>query len=238
MHGRAARSRPPDPLVAVGVTKRFGHVRALTDVELRVRGGQVVGLVGPNGSGKSTLLSIVAGLVGADSGEVTVAGERAGTLGAARAVAFVPDDPSGLDELTALELLTLLAVLHGAPASAAARRAALADAFELAPLLARQVGELSRGQRRKTALVGALQLDVPLLLVDEATATLDAAAVVALRDAIDAWAGRGGGVVLASHDRVFVDTVADVVVPLAGGAIQPHPSVIGQARRSCEPAAV
>ena len=63
-----------------------------------------------------------------------------------------------------------------------------AEAFALPPLLDRQLGELSRGQRRRAALVAALQLDVPLLIVDEATATLDAAAVDALGDAIAGWA--------------------------------------------------
>ena len=152
----------------------------------RARPGAVVGLVGPNGSGKSTLLNIAAGLVAPDEGEAHAAGApcRDASRGS-RAVAFVPDEPAGLDELTVRELLSLLAVLHRVDAGVVdRRRGALVEAFALPPLLDRQLGELSRGQRRRAALVAALQLDVPLLIVDEATATLDAAAVDALGDAI------------------------------------------------------
>ncbi len=220
------------------VTKRFGAVCALARVDLRVHSGAVVGLVGPNGSGKSTLLNIAAGLVAPDDGEAHAAGSRAGTLAAARAVAFVPDEPSGLDELTVRELLSLLAVLHRVGSTADQRRGALAEAFALPPLLDRQLGELSRGQRRRSALVAALQLEVPLLIVDEATATLDGAAVDALADAIAGWVRRGGGVVVASHDRTFVDAVSDEIVVLSAGEIVDRSPFVPIVERCREPAAL
>ncbi len=211
---------------------------ALARVDLRVPSGVVVGLVGPNGSGKSTLLNIAAGLVAADEGEAHVAGAPAGTLAASRAVAFVPDEPAGLDELTVRELLSLLAVLHRADAEVVRRRVTLAEAFALPPLLDRQLGELSRGQRRRTALVAALQLHVPLLIVDEATATLDAAAVDALGDAIAGWVRRGGGVLVASHDRTFVGAVADEIVVLSAGEIDDRAASVPVGERCREPVAL
>jgi ABC-2 type transport system ATP-binding protein len=220
------------------VTKHFGAVRALARVDLRVPAGAVVGLVGPNGSGKSTLLNVAAGLVAADEGEALVLGADAGSLAAARSVAFVPDEPAGLDELTVRELLSLLAVLYRAGTPADGRRNALADAFALPPLLNRQLGELSRGQRRRAALVAALQLDVPLLLVDEATSTLDTAAVDALGDAIAALTRRGTGVVVASHDRTFVDAVADEIVVLSAGEIVDRPPSVPHPARCREQAAL
>ncbi len=198
-------------------------MRALVDVDLCVPAGAVVGLVGPNGSGKSTLLGIAAGLLRPGAGEALVDGHAAGTLPAARAAAFVPDEPEGLDELTVRELLSLLAVLHDAGPRAARRRAELVEGFALVPLLDRRVGELSRGQRRRAAIVAALQLDTALVLVDEATAALDASSVDALRETLVGLAGRGAGVLLAGHDRVFIDAVADEVRELDHGAIVPSP---------------
>ena len=206
---------------------------ALAGVDLYVPAGAVVGLVGPNGSGKSTLLSIAAGLLRPDAGEALVGGHAAGTLQAARAAAFVPDEPAGLDELTVRELLSLLAVLHGAGSLAVRRRAELAEGFALVPLLDRRVGELSRGQRRRAAIVAALQLDAVLVLVDEATAALDSSSIGALREALAGVAARGAGVLLAGHDRLFIDAVADEVCELDHGAIVPS------ARARCrEPVAV
>ena len=218
------------------VTKRFGAVRALSRVDLRVPSGAVIGLVGPNGSGKSTLLNVAAGLVAPDEGQAFVLGADAGSLVAARAVAFVPDEPSGLDELTVRELLSLLTVLYRAGARDDRRSSGLVEAFALPPLLDRQLGELSRGQRRRAALVAALQLDVPLLLVDEATATLDASAVDALGDAIADLTRRGTGVVVASHHRSFVDAVADEIVVLSAGEIVDRPPSVPIAVRCSEQA--
>ena len=210
------------------LSKSFGDVRALTGVDLCVSRGEVVGVVGPNGSGKSTLLGVAAGLVRADGGSAFVAGAPVGTRAAARGTALVPDEPSGLDELTVWELLVLLAVLHGASDQVERRRTVLTEAFELAPLFQRRLGELSRGQRRRAALVAALQLDAQLVLVDEATATLDADSVGALQDALVSVAARGAGVLLATHDRRFLEAIADDVVTLDRGALVPDP--IGRCR--------
>jgi ABC-2 type transport system ATP-binding protein len=212
--------------------KRYGSVRALAGVDLRVPRGAVVGLVGPNGSGKSTLLDVAAGLVRPDAGEALVAGARAGSVPAARAVAYVPDDPAGLDELTVRELLSLLSVLHGAR-DTARRPTELVERFALEALLDRRLGELSRGQRRRAALVAALQLDAALVLVDEATAALDDSSVRALIVTLAAAAARGAGILVATHDRAFVCAVADEIVELA------HGTVVSPVLESCgEPAAV
>jgi ABC-2 type transport system ATP-binding protein len=224
--------------VVTGVQKRFGSVVALSGIDLVLRGGSVTGLVGPNGSGKSTLLGVVAGLVRPDSGVALVAGHPAAALAAAKAVAFVPDEPSGFDEITVNELLLLLARLHRVE-RAERRRTRLIEAFALAPLLGRRLGELSRGQRRRSALVAALQLDTPLLVVDEATATLDAVAVEALASAVGRAAARGGAVLLASHDEAFIRAVTDDVVTLAEGRIVERRALdIALAERCGEPSIV
>ena len=119
------------------------------------------------------------------------------------------------------------------------RRESLVERFALYPLLQRRLGELSRGQRRRIALVAALQLDVPLVLVDEATATLDAAAIAALRTAIADCARRGAGVLLASHDALFVSAVADEIAVLVDGEVVRRADPTGlPAERSCAPVVV
>jgi ABC-type multidrug transport system ATPase subunit len=192
-----------------------------------VPAGSIVGLVGPNGSGKSTLLGIAAGVVAPDAGDAFVCGAVAGTVSAARSGGFVPDEPGGLDELTVGELLSLLAVLHGAAPGVGRRRGELVARFALAPLLDRRLEELSRGQRRRSSLAAVLQLETPVVLVDEATAALDDAAVEALQVTLVEAAGRGAAVLVAAHDAGFLARTADSIVELRHGVVCP----VGTRRR-------
>jgi ABC-type multidrug transport system ATPase subunit len=216
-----------------GVGKRFGAVRALAGVEIQVPAGMVVGLVGANGSGKTTLLHVAAGVLAPDAGRVLVCGAPAGTHDAARSTAFVPDEPAGLDELTVAELVALVAALHGRVQGDGGRREELLGRFGLDGLRDRRLAELSRGQRRRVSTVAALQLTAPLVLVDEATAALDARSVAALALSLREAADAGAGVLVAAHDTGFLHGVADLVVELSLGSVR-RPA----RRRTREPAVV
>lgn len=198
------------------MTKAFGAVTALDGVDLVVRPGAVLALVGENGSGKSTLLRLSAGLSRPSAGIVEVFGARAGTRAARGRVAFVPDEPGGLDELTVREHLGLLRALAKAPEEAGL---AAVEQLGLVGLLDVRVGALSRGQRRRAALAAALGAAPGLLLIDEATVALDAVATAAVERALRAHARSGGAVVLASHDLAFVARACDRVALLRAGRV-------------------
>ena len=221
--GRAASRRPPAtspaPLVAQGVWRRFGSATALAGVDLRVEAGAVVGLVGPNGSGKTTLLRSVAGLVAIDAGSIRVAGAPAGSRSARAATALVPDEPTGFDELTVTELVSLVHALWAADERAAGRAQVLTAAFGLGDRLDQRLGTLSRGLRRQASVVTAFSLAPPLILVDEATATLDPEAVVVLSEAVAALAARGCGVLLATQDLHFAGAACHEIVLLHRGVV-------------------
>jgi ABC-2 type transport system ATP-binding protein len=223
--GRTASSRPPsgpsqpEPLVVRGVSKRFGASVALDDVDLLVGTGSIVGLVGPNGSGKTTLLRLVAGLLSSDTGSIVIAGAPAGSEMARASSALVPDEPTGFDELTGAEFIALAHALWRADEVAGRRARALAHAFGLEERLGQGVGTLSRGLRRQVSAVAALSLGTKLVLVDEATATLDPEAVVVLGEALRALSARGAGVVLATQDLHFAGAVCDEIVLLHHGVI-------------------
>ena len=221
--GRAAACRPPAgssaPLVARGVGKRFGGLAALDGVDLDVRAGAVVGLVGPNGSGKTTLLHAAAGLLSVDAGTILVAGSPAGSRAARAASALVPDEPTGFDELSVIELVSLVHALWGAGERATARAEVLLTAFGLDERRGQRLGTLSRGLRRQASVVAALSLAPPLILVDEATATLDPEAIVVLSEAVAALAARGCGVLLATQDLHFAGSACHEIVLLHRGVV-------------------
>jgi len=207
------------PLLAGGVCKRYGTIVALAEVGLRVDAGRIVGLVGPNGSGKTTLLGAASGLCSFDSGTIEVAGHAAGSQAARAAAVLVPDDPVGLDELTVEEHVALVHALWHAGDAAAARAEALLAAFGLASRRRQRLGTLSRGLRRQASLVAALSVSTPLVLVDEATATLDPEAVVVLGEALASLASRDCGVLLATQDLHFAEAACDELVLLDRGVV-------------------
>lgn len=221
--GRAASRRPPaatpSPLVAQGVWKRYGSGTALAGVDLRVEAGAVVGLVGPNGSGKTTLLRAAAGLLTIDAGSIRIAGADSGSRAAREATALVPDEPTGFDELTVMEFFSLVRALWTAHDRVAIRAQVLTGAFGLTDRLDQRLGALSRGLRRQVSAIAAFSLAPPLILVDEATATLDPEAVVVLSEAVAALAARGCGVLLATQDLHFAGAVCHEIVLLHRGSV-------------------
>jgi ABC-2 type transport system ATP-binding protein len=214
-----ARVRPVRPLVVRGLRVVYSTKAAVDGLDLTVEAGSVVGLVGPNGCGKTTALRAVLGLVEPDAGTIDVQGLRGGTLRARALVASVPDEPSGLDELSVAELLQLTASLWRAGNDHARRAELLLGVFGLRDRARSQLVSLSHGQRRLASVVSAVALDRPLLLVDEATAALDPEAVIALREVVRVAAERGAGVVLATQDLHFAELVCDRVTLLSSGRV-------------------
>jgi ABC-2 type transport system ATP-binding protein len=227
----AVRVRPVAPLVVRGLRVVYGPTAAVDELDLRVEAGTVVGLVGPNGCGKTTTLRAVLGLVEPRAGTIEVKGVRGGTLHARALVASVPDEPTGLDELSVAELLQLTGSLWRAESDFARRAELLLGVFGLRECVRSQLGSLSHGQRRLVSVVAAVALDRPLLLVDEATAALDPEAAIALREVVRVAAERRAGVLVATQDLHFAELVCDRVTLLSAGRVVTEGTVAELRRR-------
>ena len=222
--------RPVAPLIVRGLRVVYGPTAAVDELDLTVEAGTVVGLVGPNGCGKTTTLRAVLGLVRPEAGTIDVQGLRGGTLRARALVASVPDEPTGLDELSVGELLQLTGSLWRADGDFARRAELLLGVFGLRQRRQSQLVSLSHGQRRLVSVVAAVALARPLLLVDEATAALDPEAVIALREVVRVAAERGAGVVVATQDLHFAELVCDRVTLLSAGRAVAE-GTVGELRR-------
>ena len=203
-------------LEARGVSKRFGDQLALDDVSFAIRQGESVALWGANGAGKTTLLRALLGVMPFD-GEVRIAGLDVRRQGrqARRLVGFVPQEIA-FPEMTAGEALALFARLHGAPRQ---RIAALAARLGLQDELDKRVQELSGGRKQRLALAVALVADPPLLLLDEPSSSLDAAARRELADHLLALKGEGKTLIFSSHRADEVMRLADRVIHLEDGRL-------------------
>jgi heme exporter protein A len=190
------------------VTKTYGAVRALVGVSCRFEAGAITVVRGANGSGKSTLLAIVGTLAKPTSGAVSY-----GALGRSRSavrwtVGWVGHESLCYPDLTGRENIELAARLHGEGGGDAYRDAELR--FGLHGFGERPVRTYSRGQRQRVALARALVHRPRLLLLDEPTTGLDAAATERLRVIVEEEAASGAVVVVVTHDAAFVEAIRGV----------------------------
>jgi putative ABC transport system ATP-binding protein len=222
----------PEPtVICQGVTKEFGEgetrVQALRGVDLEVHPGQMTLLVGPSGCGKTTLISIVAGLLDATAGEVTVLGKSLRRLRGrelvrfrGRRIGFVFQQFNLLPALTAAENAAVPLIIAGQKRSAAvAKASAILEAVGIADKINVLPAQLSGGQQQRVAIARALVHEPDLLVCDEPTAALDARSgqtVMELLKRVAVLPGRS--VLVVTHDnRVF--GFGDRIVHMNDGVI-------------------
>ncbi len=198
------------------LTKRYGEVHALTDVSLEVAPGERVALLGHNGAGKSTLMKIVLGLIGYDSGTVSIEGAAPGSPAARRITAYLPENAAFHPALTGRELVCQYLRLRGQPASQAG---ALLDRVGLAHAADRRIGTYSKGMRQRVGLAQALIGQPALMVLDEPTSGLDPVSRREFYALIDDLAHAGASVLLSSHALTEVEARTDRLVILSRGRI-------------------
>ncbi|MBR7742318.1 ABC transporter ATP-binding protein [Phycicoccus sp. BSK3Z-2] len=205
-------------LDAVGVTFRFAgaDAPALDDVSLRVDPGEYVALLGPNGAGKTTLIGMVTGLRVPDRGTVRVCGGDPTSARTRLRLGAVLQDTAFPRHLTVRELVEGAAVRSGVPRG---RAAGVLEEVGLDDLARRRSGKLSGGQRRRLQLARALVADPALLVLDEPTEGLDAAARRDFWRNLTARRDAGMAVLLTTHIVEEAGAVADRVSVIAGGRV-------------------
>jgi simple sugar transport system ATP-binding protein/D-xylose transport system ATP-binding protein len=208
-----------------GISKTFGAVAALTDVDLDVSAGQVVALVGDNGAGKSTLVKVLAGVHAADRGTITFEGREvtihspgdAQTLG----IATVYQDLALCENLNVVENLFLGHELNRGRLDEVAMEVRswelLRELSAKIPTVRLPVASLSGGQRQTVAIARSLLGEPKVIILDEPTAALGVAQTAEVLNLIERLRGRGHAVVMISHNMADVQAVADTVCVLRLG---------------------
>ncbi len=223
----AVTSTSGDPVLSMtGISKRFGAVQALSDVDFAVHTGEVVALVGDNGAGKSTLVKVIAGVHQADSGTVRFDGRDVHLQG--------PQDAQRLGIATVFQDLALcdnLDVVANLSLGQESVRGVFLDEVEMerqAWQLLRQlsakipsvripIAGLSGGQRQTVAIARSLIGDPKVVMLDEPTAALGVAQTAEVLNLVERLRENGHGVILISHNMADVQAVADRIVVLRLG---------------------
>ncbi len=214
---------PESPAVEThGLSKHYGDVHALRDVDLRAETGSVFGLLGPNGAGKTTAVRILTTLLQPDGGTARVAGfdvvkqaaqvrERIGLAGQ---YAAVDENLSGFENLEMVGRL-----YHLGPRASRERSRELLEDFQLAADGDRLVGTYSGGMRRRLDLAAALVARPPLLFLDEPTTGLDLRSRLGLWEAIEQLVAEGTTVVLTTQYLDEADRLAERIAVIDQGRV-------------------
>ena len=209
-----------DVVAADNCSKWYGHVLGISDVSWRLRGG-IVGLLGPNGAGKSTLLKLMAGLLRPSRGSLTVYGANPFTdVAVRRRIGYAPEHEKTWDELTALELVTVMAQLAGVPRPRAKLAAATAlDAMGMTDAMYRRVKGFSKGMRQRTKLATAIAHDPDFLLLDEPLTGVDPIARADIVARIVALGAAGKTIVVSSHVLYEIEALTSEIVVIYRGQV-------------------
>jgi ABC-2 type transport system ATP-binding protein len=208
------------PVAVRDLTKVYGAITAVNRISFAIEPGTTVALLGGNGAGKTTTIAMLLGLIMPTSGEVRVFGaDMSRDRGkVAQRLNFQSPYVDLPQRLKVKQNLTVYAGLYGI-ANAADRIAYIAEHLQIVPLLDRQTGKLSAGQKTRVGLAKALLNAPELLLLDEPTASLDPDTADWIRRKLRDYAKGGATILMASHNMAEIERLADRVILLQAGSI-------------------
>jgi ABC-2 type transport system ATP-binding protein len=206
-----------------GVTRRFGDIVAVDDLDLEIQPGQILGLLGPNGAGKSTVLSLIQGLRRPTAGRVRLFGGDPTDYRSRAQLGDTPQETALPATLRVGEVIDFVGRHYADPVPVAE----LAARFGLGDLLKRQTGALSGGQRRRVSVALAFAGRPKLVLLDEPTTGLDVSGRAELWDAVKREHNAGATVVLTSHYLEEIEALADRVVVIDHGVVLADDTLTG-----------
>ena len=204
------------------LTKTYGEKKAVDDLSVHIRPGEIYGFIGHNGAGKTTTLKSVAGILRFDSGRILIDGHSVETepLVCKQSMAYIPDNPDLYDYMTGIGFLNFVADIFGVDAETRAGRIrSYADAFELTADLAQPISAYSHGMKQKLAVISALIHEPKLILMDEPFVGLDPIAAHTLKGIMRDICNRGGAIFFSTHVLEVAEKLCDKVAIIREGRL-------------------
>lgn len=209
-------------IVTEGLTRRFGDLVAVENIDLRVSPGQFFGFLGPNGAGKSTTIKMLTGLLAPSAGRIEILGIdlNAHPVEVKRQIGVVPEGMALFGRLTGAEFLSFAGRMYGLDREIAAKRAAeLLDFMQLADQTKKLVTDYSHGMQKKLALAAAVIHGPKVLFLDEPFEGVDAIAAGTLKAMLQGMISRGATIFLTSHVLEIVERLCSHVAIIDHGKL-------------------
>jgi len=196
------------------VSKDFGPKRAVNDLTLEVRRGEVFAFLGPNGAGKTTTIKMIVGLLKPTSGSISVCGYDMARepIPAKRLLSYVPDQPYLYEKLTGREFLRFTADIYGIDEKVASGRIeAMTGKFDLTEFLDQLAENYSHGMKQRVVMAAALLHDPEVVVIDEPMVGLDPRSARILKTTLREKVSDGATVFMSTHTLSVAEEIADRV---------------------------
>ncbi|MGN0980322.1 MAG: ABC transporter ATP-binding protein [Candidatus Avoscillospira sp.] len=204
------------------LTKTYGEKKAVDDLSLHIRPGEIYGFIGHNGAGKTTTLKACCGILRQDGGEIYVDGVsmKENPLACKAKLAYIPDNPDLYEFMTGIQFLNFVADIFGVSAEDRQRRIRrYADTFELTADLAQPVSAYSHGMKQKLAIISALLHAPKLIIMDEPFVGLDPKASHLLKELMREMCSQGGAIFFSTHVLEVAEKLCDKVAIIKNGRL-------------------
>lgn len=204
------------------LSKYFGKIHALDNLNVNIKKGELLGLIGPNGAGKTTAIRIICGILKPDCGDVTVDGYSIleDPIKVKSMIGYLPEEPNLYERFKARDLLRYFGELYGVPKEKLDHR--VDDLLELVGMQKRaghRINTFSKGLRQRIGIARALIHDPKIIIFDEPTMGLDPATSISIRSFIEGLKGEKT-IILCTHYMDEADSLCDRVAILNGGKIR------------------
>lgn len=221
MESSETEAKYPASITLSGVSKSFGTLKAVNQLDLTVERGEIRGLLGPNGSGKSTTMKMILGLLKPDSGSISVCGidVRTNPVEAKGTIGYVPETPFLYEYLSAAEYLDLVGVAYGLDQTERKKRGGeLLQALQMDKHVNEVMSGFSQGMRQKIALISALMHRPKVLILDEPLNGLDPRSARIVKEILHRLAGEGVSILFSTHVLEIADAICSKITIISNGS--------------------
>lgn len=206
----------------VSKTYAKSSVKAVNDISVQIRDGEIFGFLGPNGAGKTTTLKMITGILKPDAGNIKINGIDIVNepVEAKKQLGFVPDNPEIFNRLTGMEYLNFIADMYDVPDKERYDRInEIAEEFKIKDALPSSVNSYSHGMRQKLVLIGALLHNPAVWVLDEPMVGLDPEAAFELKNRMRKHADSGNSVFFSTHIMEVAEKLCDRIGIIKKGEI-------------------
>ncbi len=204
------------------LTKIYGEKRAVDDLSLHIRAGEIYGFIGHNGAGKTTTLKACCGILNFEEGEIYVDGisVKENPIACKKKLAYIPDNPDLYSFMTGVQYINFVADVYGISATERKERMEkYAGLLEILSELATPISTYSHGMRQKLAVISALVHAPKLLIMDEPFVGLDPKAAHSLKELMRAICDDGGAIFYSTHVLEAAEKLCDKVAIIKDGKL-------------------
>ncbi len=204
------------------LTKNYGNKKAVDDLSLEIKPGEIYGFIGHNGAGKTTTLKSCCGILPFDSGEIRINGISIAEnpLECKRNLAYIPDNPDLYEFLTGIRYLNFIADIYRISKKDREEKIKeFADLFELTSDLSQPISAYSHGMKQKLAIIAALIHSPKLMIMDEPFVGLDPKAAHTVKQLMRQLCDDGGAIFFSTHVLEVAEKLCDKIAIIKGGKL-------------------